>query len=275
MRIARTVAALLPTIFLTGCLQSTALVKVNADGSGTIETQTLMTSSALGQMRQLTGLFGGTDAKPVDPFSEQQMRDLAAQMGDGVALVSTRPLKTGAAEGREAIYGFQDITKLRISETPAAPGNSAVRAGGVNFGAARGTAAVTIELARAPSGNVVLTLHTPADPLSGLLDQLGSAGGRGTTLPPDQMAMMRQMLAGMRVALRVEPAGRLVRTSSAYVDGQTVTLFDVDIDALLRDDAAFARLQSAKTAAEAADALKAVPGVKVNLEPEIVIEFAP
>ena len=117
MRVAR-------LIVVTGCLQSTALVKINADGSGTIENQTLMAPAALAQMRQLAGLFGGTDAKPVDPFSEQQMRDLAAQMGEGVTLLSTKPLKTATGEGREAIYGFRDITKVRVSATPASPGGT-------------------------------------------------------------------------------------------------------------------------------------------------------
>src|SRR5262245_47777209 len=129
MRTLRLLGTLAPSLLLTGCLQSTALVKVNADGSGTIENQTLMTSAALAQMRQLSGLFGGTDARPVDPFSEQQMSELASRMGEGVTLVSTRPLKTDAAEGREAIYGFRDVTKLRVSESPAAPGGASVRAG--------------------------------------------------------------------------------------------------------------------------------------------------
>jgi len=117
-------------------------------------------------------------------------------------------------------------------------------------------------------------VHTPTDPLTGLVDRLGGRA-RGTPTPPDEMAMIRQMLGGLHVALRVEPAGRLVRTNSPYVDGSTVTLFDIDVDALLNDDAAFARLQSARTAAETAEALKNVPGIKVNLERDITIEFAP
>jgi hypothetical protein len=274
MRVGRLICTLLPAILLTGCLQSMALVKVNADGSGTIENQTLMTPAALAQMRQLAGLFGGTDAKPFDPFSEQQMRDLATQMGDGVTLLSTKPLKTASGEGREAIYGFRDITKVRVSETPASPGNTSVRAGGVSIGAGQG-GAVTMDLTRTPGGNALLTLHASVDPLSGLVDQLGSATRRGSPVPADQMLMMRQMLAGLRIALRVEPAGRLVRTNSSYVDGQTVTLFDVDVDALLNDEAAFTRLQNAKSASEAADALKNVPGIKINRESDITIEFAP
>ena len=104
---------------------------------------------------------------------------------------------------------------------------------------------------------------------------MGSLNRRGGQVPPDQMAMMRQSLAGMHVALRVEPMGRLVRTNSPYVDGQTVTLFDIDIDALLKDEEAFARLQNARTPTETAEALKNVPGVKIASERDIVIEFAP
>ena len=69
--------------------------------------------------------------------------------------------------------------------------------------------------------------------------------------------------------------GRLVRTNSPYVDGQTVTLFDVDIDTLLKDEEAFTRLQSASTPAETTEALKRAPGVKIAAERDITIEFAP
>lgn len=270
--LASLVPALFPAIVLGGCLQSTALVEVNADGSGTIENQTLMTSAGLAQLRQLAGAFGGAGAKPLDPFSEEQARTLAAQMGEGVTLLSSSPLKTAAAEGRSSIYAFRDVTKLRVSQAPPTPAGASVRAGGVSVGGGQG-GAVTIDLTRTAAGNVLLTLHSPADPLSSLTSQMGARPG--SPIPADQMAMVRQMLAGFRVALRVEPRGRLVKTNSPYVDGQTVTLFDIDVDALLKDEGAFVRLQNAKTAAETAEALKSVPGVRIATERDITIEFAP
>jgi hypothetical protein len=269
-RILRLSAALLTTIVSTGCLQSTVLVKVNSDGSGTIDNQMLMTAAGLTQMRMLAGVLGGRNGQPVDPFSERQMRELGDQMGEGVTFVSSKPIKTAGSEGRETLYSFRDITKLRVSETPETPGGASVRAGGVALGAGQETQ-VTIDLAKTPAGTVLLTFHTPADPLGGLVERFGSSNGTGTAIPPE----VREMLGGMRVALRVEPAGRLVRTSSPYVDGKTVTLFDIDVDALLKDEAALSRLQNAKTASEASAALKGVPGLKLNLEPEITIEFAP
>ena len=273
MQTGRVFAVLVPAVVLSGCLQSTTLVKVNADGSGTVETQALMTTAALAQVRQLAGAFGGTDAKPFDPFSEQQMRDLASQMGEGVALVSTRPLQSPSAEGREAIYSFRDVSKLRLTQAPAAPGGPSARAGAI--GAGGQSDAMTLAMSKTAAGNALLTLHLGGNPLAGLADRTGAGDAQnGLPLPADQIALMQPMLAGMRVTLSVEPAGRLVKTSSPYVEGNTVTLFDIEMDALL-NDAAFKQLQTAKTSQEAKDALKSIKGVKLVLDPEITIEFAP
>ena len=85
--------------------------------------------------------------------------------------------------------------------------------------------------------------------------------------------MLKPMLAGVRLTIAIEPAGRLVRTNSPYVTGQRVTLVDVLIDSLLNDDTLLQRLQAARTPDEAKTILKSVPGLKVNLDPEITIEF--
>ena len=54
-----------------------------------------------------------------------------------------------------------------------------------------------------------------------------------------------------------------------------MTLFDLDLDELFKDDTLLTRLTSAKTAAETAAVLKDAPGLKINPEREITIEFAP
>jgi len=64
-----------------------------------------------------------------------------------------------------------------------------------------------------------------------------------------------------------------VRTSSRYVDGQRVTLLEVDLDRVLADEAFLARLQAAKTPDELRAVTKNAPGLKINLDPEITVEF--
>jgi hypothetical protein len=266
----RLLVALLATLSLTGCLQSTALLTVGADGSGTLENHTLMSSAALAQVRQMAATFGGADAKPLDLFSEEQARGIARQMGDSVSLVSSRPLHTATFEGRASVYGFMDITKLRVSQTPNVPGTPAGRGSG---GEGAGPVGMTLE--RTASNTMLLTLHTPGDPLSTVAGQIGGLTRPGSPIPVEQLTMMRPTLAGLRIALRVEPKGRLIRTNSRFVDGATVTLFDIDMDALTTDDEAFSRLAAATTPVELANALKSVPGVRVNADRDITIEFAP
>ena len=87
--------------------------------------------------------------------------------------------------------------------------------------------------------------------------------------------MFRQMLAGAHLSIFVEPVGQIVRTSSPYADGPRVTLIDLDLDQLLNDQTVLARLQAALTPEDVKAILKDIPGVTVNLDPEITIEFAP
>jgi hypothetical protein len=54
-----------------------------------------------------------------------------------------------------------------------------------------------------------------------------------------------------------------------------VTLLEVDLDEVLKDDALIARLQAAKTQDEAKAAVRAAAGVKINLDREITVEFTP
>ena len=92
-------------------------------------------------------------------------------------------------------------------------------------------------------------------------------------MAPEQLALMKQLFAGMRVAIAIEPCGQLVKTSSPFVDGQRVTLLELSFDQLLANDAVFDRLQAAHTLDDVKAAAKDIPGLKINLDPEITIEF--
>jgi hypothetical protein len=87
--------------------------------------------------------------------------------------------------------------------------------------------------------------------------------------------MARALLAGARLRIAMEPAGRLVHTNSPYVDGSQVTLLDVDLDQFLANEAVLARLQDAANPDEVRAALKDVPGLKMPLEREVMVEFTP
>src|SRR4029450_5706559 len=125
MRIARLAVLLLCGTACAGCVQMTTVMKINGDGSGTVEHRMLFTTQALAQLKQF-GAIGGR-GQAVDPTSEQQAREMAAALGPGVTYVSSTPVKTPTGEGRDAIYSFTDVSQLRVATQPAPPGGVTIR----------------------------------------------------------------------------------------------------------------------------------------------------
>lgn len=262
MRKALAITAL--SLPLMGCFQSSTIIHVKADGSGTIEQRTLLTEAAVDQLRTFA-ILGGGNADAVDPTSEANARAMAAAIGTGVSYVSSMPVDAGTAHGRETIYSFSDITQLRVSEQPSLPGNLKLPAA-----AGGDTPPISFAISRTPGGNVVVRILVPRPAIF-------PTGPNGEPQPPslEQITMVKQLLAGARLIVAMEPEGRLVQTSSPFVDGNRVTLIDVDIDRAAADPDLAKKLQGAKTQAETKAAINSIPGLKITLDPEITIEFAP
>ena len=75
----------------------------------------------------------------------------------------------------------------------------------------------------------------------------------------------------------LQPVGRLIKTNSPYVQGQQVTLLEVDMGQLASDEKGLQRLQDVQGAGsfeEMKAALKDVKGVKLNPQREVTVEFA-
>jgi len=259
MRYLRVFPLLVVAVATSACFQFSSLLVVRPDGSGTIEQRMLFTPAAVAQLRQLAALGG--NAQEFDPFSEQQAREAAAALGPGVTYVSSTPIDTADGVGREIRYAFSDVNSLRLDQGPPGSAGVSVQSGSDER--------VSFKLTRQPTGNALLTISVPQMPVG--------PGGTGSPLPgaasTEQLTMLKPMLAGARVQIDIEPAGQLVRTSSPFVSGKRVTLLDVNVDALLSDDTLLRRLQAAGTLEDAKTILKGVPGLKLNLDPELTIEF--
>jgi hypothetical protein len=266
MRILRALALLAAALPTAGCFQVSTLVSVTGSGAGTITQRVVFSAGALAQVRQFAALASGGLTQNVEAVSEQQARDAADRMGEGVTYVSSTPIATAEGEGRESVYAFTDINRVRLEPQPPAPGG---------FAGAQGLAGdvgrLTFTHARQADGRALLRVTVPQV----VLTRNNRTGRPAGALPsPDQLAQVRPIVAGARLAIAVEPAGALVRTNSAYVDGRRVTVLDVDVDQLL-SDTTLARLRTAQTSEEARAALADSPGVKINFESKLTIEFTP
>ena len=102
---AKVAALALAATLCTGCIRSATLIKVKADGSGTVEQTMLM------NVGMVKGMFGGLGAQPAETpgaVNEADMQRAAQRMGEGVTFVSATPLKAeDGFEGSKAVNAAQ------------------------------------------------------------------------------------------------------------------------------------------------------------------------
>jgi len=256
---------------LSGCISAATLMKLKADGSGTIEQKILMNTQAMEAMMQsMAGAMGG-QVKAGAPktakelLSEAELKAAAARMGKGVRFVSSQRVTEGAMDGVAALYAFDDVNTVRIDENPPTPG-----AGPAPTARRK---PVAFNYVKQGTGGV-LTIHMPDEPRP-------AARSTGAAAPaqmnPQMLAMMQKMFEGMHIVIDVEVDGTIVKTNADYVTGSRVTLVELDMGDLMKDPKQFEKLQGLGPGASFSDVkplLKDVKGVKLN-GPTVSIEFAP
>ena len=259
---------------LIGCFSDSTTIKLNPDGSGTVVVVTTMKGKAIQQMKEMAKAFGGENAKEPEFFTEKEAKDKAAKMGEGVQFVSREAIKNKDAEGAKVTYSFKDITKLKINEVSDPPGGGE---GGLKTEAKKGEP-IVFKFAKLGNGNSLLTIVNPK------MESKPAAGAEPKDPPPappgdvpeEQLAMMKEMMGGLKVSIQIEIAGKVVKTNSSHAKDSTVTVLEMDFDKVIGDAAKFKKLASVqpKTPEEAKALMKDFPGVKFNFEPETTIEFS-
>ena len=268
--------AILPLLALptAGCIQFETLVKVKGDGTGTIVQTMTMSAETMDMMKSMKGDGAKAEAgKPLalEAKDIEQAKAEAAKMGEGVTFVKAEPIDTKEAKGMRATYAFKDVTKLKVSQKPSSPGGAPPPGGNAEDDSMK------FGFAKAANGNSVLTVSMPDLKAAADKKAADKTPAKAPEAPPEAMAMMKQMFKGLRIAIAVEPEGKVVQTNSPFVEGSRVTLMEMNFDALLGDEAKLKQFSAAMDGGSIADAkrlMKGLTGVKINLDPEVKIEFA-
>jgi hypothetical protein len=258
----RQLCALVLALTLTGCINSTTLIKVKPDGSGTIEQSLLMNTATL---KTLTGgLEVQGQAKPSTPFSQAEFEKMAQALGPGVRLVSTTPVTEGGFEGAKAIFAFDDIKAVRVQQDPSVPAPAGATPSSKS-------APVTFGFTRQGSSSVLTV--TVDD--SGISKPAPAPDKPAAAMDPAMLGMMKQVLRGFKVGIDLEVDGKIVKTNADYVNGSRITLLELELDGLFADEAKLRELSSKLSGASLAEIrpyLKDVKGVKIN-QPAITVEY--
>ena len=271
MRAFRFLAVLIAAASLTACLNSTTLVKVKPDGTGTVEQTTLVNMAAL------KGMMGGTQSGQMNTPPMMNRADLertAQRMGEGVRLVSMEPVKgDNNFEGVKAIFSFDDINKIQVSQGPSMSGGT---------GASRASAPTSDDPVRftltRSGGTSTLSINFIDKPGAARPDSVPSMppGDMPDLSNPMIMNMIKTMFDGFKINIGLEVLGSIVKTNAEYVAGPRITLLEMDVAALLADEAKFKALQGKirpdASLSEVKPYLKDIKGIKVD-GPSITVEF--
>jgi len=246
------------TVFASGCLQSEATLRVNKDGSGTMEMDLLVNEGMAAMMAAGTPVEEGQEPLIM---SDAELIARGAQLGENVRFVSSEKIAKPGYEGVRARYEFDDIRKIQLQMSPAGDG-----------GQADAGAPITFDFA--PSGNGVarLSIHIPSDPT-----QQSSTESPSTKPTAEEIEQMRAIFGGMRISAKLETEGAIVETNSPYQEGTTVTLLEMDFDQLISDVDKFTEVVSMgqpKDLAELTERLRGVPGIKINPTDTVTIDFS-
>lgn len=260
----------------SACLQVSTLVRVKPDGSGTIE-QTLLfnpgnVERAFAEMGlKSSGSAGSAGSTDENPVSESDVRKLAPAFGSGVSLVSMMPVKLDDGyQGVRATFAFTDVTKLRGDELlvpgPTRASMTGVPNDGMSFAferTPRGTSMLVATFNENAGKAARTSSASPVTP-SGLDDESGR-----------QMA--RILFDGFRVGMDLEVDGAIVNANADHVGGNRVTLFEIDLDALIADWQAFETIDKvfsggSPSLSRIRSQIAGVSGLKIN-RPVVKIEF--
>jgi hypothetical protein len=267
MKALKIVVLLVLSMALMGCFESIVLLRVNKDGSGTIE-ETVVISDAF---MELMKSFGGEEESEEEEelINEQELTEKAASMGEGVRYVSAEPLKTDRGSGYKAIYSFSDINDVRVNQNPG-ENVSPPPMGGEE------EAPVEEWLRFNFSGGPTATLEIiyPQD-MEMEQEEESAEGEVDMDSNPEMMQMMRELYKDMHIGIAVEVDGQITETNANYVEGSTVTLMDIDFAKILEDEEKFKELMNAnpETVEEMKELVKDNPGIKVEIEESIRIRF--
>ena len=252
----RFLVAMFAVLFLSGCVQQHTVVKLKPDGSGTVEVTELFS-------KQFLAMGGDTPEGRAQIYSEAKSKAKAAVIG--AEFVKVEAMKDGTFEGQKATYTFKDITTVKFEQFGA---DDKPQDGGAP---------------KEPKDPVVVTFDK-SDEGHHLL-KLVFPKGKVKPKPKDdpkkdpaeeatQLAAMKPLFEGARFSLVIIPEGEIVKTSSEFVDGSTVTLYDIPLPELLNHPDVMKKMDESPDDPETMSKLfKELKGMKMISNNEFTLEF--
>jgi hypothetical protein len=258
---------------LTGCLQTETKIKVEKDGSGTVEQKVILRKDIVEMMKEVQASMGKLSEES-SILNEEKLKEDATWMGKGVQFLEAKPLESPNGEGYWVRYAFTDVNSLQVSETPLMGDTPTVQASGappqgqfLKFQFTRGTPATLMvyisreELSKEEMESKEVEEWEEEEELEEEAEQ--------------DIEMMKEFLQDMKLAIRIEVGGTITSSNADFRSGPTVTLMDVDFNKIVQNQEAFDVLTSNKVNSleELKEFSQKYPGLQMETKDKIRIQF--
>lgn len=250
-------------LFLSGCFTNNWLVTVKRDGSGTISVDFSMDKSMMEMMQSFSE--DGDDAPPSsseDLIDPEGMRELASAMGEGVRFVSATPVSDSSGSmGYTALFEYDDISRVRINPMLGAPTDEEESADGD---------AVTFGFDRAGRPRLTISIQQSGEDE----DESDEYDEQSPEEAAMMASMMKPFLGGMAFSVAVKIDSGIHSTDASYVDGDTVTIMDFQMDKILDNEKLFSKVVASSSVSEK-DIQKdlAAAGVRIEAKETVTVDF--
>ena len=269
-------------LLFTSCIQHSTVLRVRKDGSGEIFVRNHFSpqmSAMIGGIAGAAGAEGGAEIATEDPSkaNPDELKANAALFGEGVRYVrhEENKNKDGWA-GYLAVYEFDDITKITLSDETAMPSGlkdmaeeQGQEVGGEDSGK------ITFEMAE---GVLTMNSNMGQAGLDSFKEQSGEELPDGAK-PSQMMAMMAGMMNGMRMAYFVRIDGGIAETNATHVQGDFVTISDIDVGKMLADPEFLAFVDNAAANPDSVteESTKAlvpqIESMKAEMQEKVTVKF--
>lgn len=249
---------------VAGCLTSNLVLTVRPDGSGHLDQTTLVRAASIAEFEKLTSPGGAIQTTPEQLWAEIEKRSRSRLVG----VPRMTPVRNGDMMGTFVAYDFSDIRGLTdVDLIPSMPGLGGFwRATSPDVSSAT---TVAMSLEPIADGLERLTIRLPRFRLDPSTEP-PSAWASGS---PTEMAALKSVMNGAHVTITVASEAPLVRTNSAFREGNRITLVDVDVAAALFSTEVQRMSVTPGTFDELLAWFATVPGVTLSPSPDITLDF--
>ena len=244
--------SMLALFTLNSCLQVESTISLKKDGSGTITEELILGEQMVQMMQMAKAQAAQAGGEVKDPMAEmldpKKAKERAKTMGEGVEFVSIKKIDENGKLGVRTIYKFSDINKLSYDSS-----------GAMNMGdeGPKGKKdAKDKPMFKFADGKLTIIQNIPKGKKG-----KNEAKEEEPEIDEQSLAMMKGMMKDMKMTLKIKFESGIAKTNATYVDGDTVTLAEIDFGKLVSDPKKLKSVMSGDFEKNRA-ALKGVEGIK-------------